>query len=224
MTEENIVSKLAAGYAEAPIIRSLLQLVPGWGMSDTLLVHRAGEIREKRMRTFFDELAKGTCEITEELAATDQFLHCYFATLTAALRTNRQDKIRMFARLLRTLPQEGEPDDIVDMYEEELRLLDSLSPTAILLLFLSVGNKRGASADHDWNKGPFVNHDYPEIPEHVIWNSYEILRTHALIPRGTNIMAAIGPAKVPWIALRLSEYGKSFVSHVFQAEQPQFGG
>ena len=82
-----VIGKLAEYYNNKPTIRSLLQIVPGWGSADTLLQERANEIRSERMRTFFDELAAGKQELTDNLINSEDFLHSYFCTLKAALNT-----------------------------------------------------------------------------------------------------------------------------------------
>jgi len=127
MAEElNVVGKLAAQYGKKPVIRSLLQLIPGWGTADTLLQHRADEIRTDRMRTFFDELADGRQELTDDLVQSEDFLHCYFCTLRAVLNTRQRDKIRLLAKLL---DSSIAPDmhHTTDEYEELLAVLENIT-------------------------------------------------------------------------------------------------
>ncbi len=125
-TELNVVGKLASRYGQKPMIRSLLQLIPGWGSADTLLQQRADEIRTDRMRTFFDELADGRRELTEEVVQSEDFLHSYFCTLRAALNTRQRDKIRLLARLLDS-SLAPERNSTTDEYEELLNVVDSIT-------------------------------------------------------------------------------------------------
>jgi hypothetical protein len=122
----NIVGELSKYYGEKPVIRSLLHLIPGWSSADTLLQQRANEIRSERMRAFFDELAAGKHVLTDELIATNDFLHCYFSTLRAALNTRQIEKIKILARLLDSSLAPS-IDTSTDEYEELLSALDSIS-------------------------------------------------------------------------------------------------
>lgn len=125
-SEENIVGKLSLRYSDKPILQALLQLLPGWGSADTLLQKRADEIRSERLHVFFEEIANGNSELTEELIQTEDFLHAYFCTLRAAINTRRKEKIRLFAKLL-----DSSIDSALsvssDEYEELLSILDELS-------------------------------------------------------------------------------------------------
>lgn len=131
------MGELSEYYGDKPIIRSLLQLVPGWSSADTLLQQRANEIRAERMRIFFDELASGKHELTSELIGTEDFLHCYFCTLKAALNTRQKEKIKMMARLL-DASLSTDTDTSTEEYEELLVILDTISFrefSALLMLF-----------------------------------------------------------------------------------------
>ena len=81
----NTNGQLSVHYSNRPTIKALLKLIPGWSAADTLLQKRADEIKSDRLKVFFDELAKGKLELTDELIQTESFLHAYFCTLRAAL-------------------------------------------------------------------------------------------------------------------------------------------
>lgn len=121
-----VIGKLSEYYNNKPAIRSLLQIVPGWGSADTLLQERANEIRSERMKTFFDELAAGKHELTDSLINSEDFLHSYFCTLKAALNTRQREKIKMLARLL-DASLSKEINTSTDEYEELLAVLDAIS-------------------------------------------------------------------------------------------------
>ena len=102
MTKEiqiNSIGTISEKYASHPVIRALLQLLPWWGPTDTLLQHRAAEVQSLKLHAFFDELAQGEKELTDDVVRSHQFLHCYFSTLSAALHSRRKEKVEMFARL-----------------------------------------------------------------------------------------------------------------------------
>ncbi len=127
------IGKLAEQYTSKPALRSLLQLIPGWGSADVLLQHRANEIQADRLRTFFDELGEGKHELTEELIQSEDFLHCFFKTTRAALNTRQREKIKMFAKLLNSSLVPGSFSS-TDEYEEYLGILDDLSYRELIIL------------------------------------------------------------------------------------------
>ncbi len=47
----NSIGRLARWYDKKPVIRALLQLIPGWGTADTLLKHRADELKADQQST-----------------------------------------------------------------------------------------------------------------------------------------------------------------------------
>lgn len=135
MTEdENIVGNLSTLYSDKPVIRSLLQLIPGWAAADTLLIQRANEIRSDRLRTFFDELASGKFALTEEVVREEDFLHSYFCTLRAVTSTRQREKIKLFARLLDS-SFSPEKSSSVDEFEEMLDILDGISLREFAVLY-----------------------------------------------------------------------------------------
>lgn len=123
--ELNIVGQMAVAYSEQPVLQSLLSLVPCWGSADILIQQLAEEIHRNRIRIFFDELARGEREITSEDLENNDFLHCFLTTTRAVLRTRREEKVKLFARLL----VEGHKTGVTrtDEYEEHLCNLDELS-------------------------------------------------------------------------------------------------
>ena len=126
MTTETI-EQLANRYQANPMIRGLIQLIPfGIGSAaDVALVTTLERIREDRAREFFDELEKGAVQLTPGIIEKEDFLHCYFSTVRAALNTRRREKIRYFARLLTSSICSSEIAT-VDEYEECLSILDEI--------------------------------------------------------------------------------------------------
>jgi len=126
MPKATIVGDLALRYDNHPAIKALLKLLPGWGSADGLLSKRAQEIQHERLRIFMDELASGQMPLTPALIESEDFLHCFFRTTAAALRTRRREKIEMLAGMLQGTFREQTYSDIDD-FEELLGILDSIS-------------------------------------------------------------------------------------------------
>lgn len=122
-------------YDKQPSVRALIRfaltganfLVPGAGsVADIALDATVRKIAGNRGREFFDELAEGDF-VSRELLENEDFVHCFAATLSRALNTHRQEKTRMFARLLKTpLSDTGTISD-VDEYEYFLDILNDLN-------------------------------------------------------------------------------------------------
>jgi hypothetical protein len=129
------IETLVKRYERSPIIRALVQLIPlsiGSAVDTALLTH-IQNLRAERARIFFDELERGAVSLQPELLQNNEFLHCYFATVSAALRTHRDEKIQAFARLLRSATIDGKLK-IIDEYEEFLGILDDMSFREVALL------------------------------------------------------------------------------------------
>ena len=159
--ETNAIANLAEQYSDKPIVRSLLQLIPGWGIADTLLQQRVNEIRSERLKIFFNELADGKHELNEELIKSEDFLHSYFCTIKAVINTRQREKIRLLARLL-DASIEADASSCPDEYEELLSVLDSISLRefkALVELFrLENKNPRGDSENELQNALGYWGH------------------------------------------------------------------
>jgi len=115
-------------YEKNRVIRGLIQLVPLGigGAIDVALTITLEKIREERAAAFFAELDKGNVIVDESLLKSEDFLHKFFTTTNYALNSRRREKIRMFARLLKSSLTENDLADI-DEYEDFLKILDDLS-------------------------------------------------------------------------------------------------
>lgn len=115
-------------YESNRVIRGLIQLIPfGIGSAvDVILITTIDKIQKERSSAFFDELAKDNQIVDDKLLKSEEFLHCYFSTAKYALNSSRLEKIKMFARLLKSSLTKDGPAN-VDEYEDFLKILDELS-------------------------------------------------------------------------------------------------
>lgn len=138
MEQSSLIEKTFEKYYEKnPLMRALVPLIftPFAAGLDAALLQKLQNIREERVRAFFDGLAEGKIELTEDLIKNEDFLHCFFITAKAALNTRRREKIKMFARLLKTAVVEDTFSNI-DEYEEYLSILDELNYQEFSMLLL----------------------------------------------------------------------------------------
>ena len=124
----NVLQPLLEKYEGNRVIRGLIQLVPLGigGAIDVVLTKTLENIQEERAGAFFDELAAGNIVVDENLLKSEDFLHAYYATTKFALNSRRREKIKMFARLLKSSLTDKEISNI-DEYEDFLKILDELS-------------------------------------------------------------------------------------------------
>ena len=122
-------------YEKKRVIRGLIQLVPFGigGLIDVVLTKTLENIQKERTAAFFDELAKGDAVVDENLLKSEDFLHAFFATTKYALNSRRREKIKMFARLLKSSLTENDLSNI-DEYEDFLKILNELSYRELLAL------------------------------------------------------------------------------------------
>ncbi len=125
-------------YEKQPVVRGLVALACSWmpvaGTAlDVAIINRWHKLQRDKLKGFFDELGTGAVALAPELLESQDFLHCYFATVRAVLRTRRREKIRLFARMLKTSASDKAYADVFE-YEELLSVLDELSVREMRIL------------------------------------------------------------------------------------------
>ena len=177
MAELTPIRQLAEQYNDNPVVKALVQLItPYIDALDTLLMTHLQSFRDKRIITFFDELATLDIELNPELLVSEDFLHCCFATLKAAINTYQQEKIRKYANLLGTYTMSGNFAD-VDEFEEYLKILEELSLKEINILEILETHeaKHPLREDENENEGQRVNRFWASFTQTLI-NELEIPR------------------------------------------------
>lgn len=115
---------------ESSYVRILVDLLPG---IDNTFMH----FRAQRLRVYFEELASGTIDLTDDEIQGEDFLHAFFATVRAASRTRQRKKIRLFARLFMNYIRTGKFDeDNTDVFDEVLAILEDLSLREFQMLMI----------------------------------------------------------------------------------------
>jgi hypothetical protein len=130
-TTDGILDELRDFYIDNPGVNFLVQILSGFsfgvaGGFHAALVATIQSYQKERLKTYFDELAKGNIDLSEEDIQNEDFLHAFFATTKAASATRNREKIKLFAKLFGTYCNEKEFDKI-DKYEEWLSILEDIS-------------------------------------------------------------------------------------------------
>lgn len=145
------MEKAAAFYADNNAVRVLAEvasIATGgiYGAIDAGLVAIVSDFRESRVVAFFDEIASGELEITDDLIRSNDFLHAYFSTLNAAQRARTAQRAQLYARLLKGAVRSSE---LGDAYAEHLDVLNSLSDRELCCLMKLQDLERSRAADLD---------------------------------------------------------------------------
>ena len=149
-------------YSDNIVLRSLLQLFPWGGAVDTFVGKSIERIHKERQREFFDALKKGNIKLTEEIIKNEDFLHCFFITYNAAIRTRSEEKIGYLAKLLCGSVEDSMFSDIDD-YEEILGVVSDLSCREIKLLVLLDDFETKYPQKDNENELQRVNHYWDEF-------------------------------------------------------------
>ena len=124
---------LAESYNSNKTLRLLIKLFPYGGIVDNTLASFYSKERERRLKVFYDEIANGDLQLTDEIIKSEEFLYKYYITLKAVLETRRSEKIQYFARLLKNSESELLNKE-TDYYEDFLKVLDDLTYQEIFVL------------------------------------------------------------------------------------------
>jgi hypothetical protein len=135
---------LAESYNSNEILRNLIKLIPHGSIIDNKLANFYTKEKERRLKIFYDELANGNIQLTEEVIQTDDFIHKYYITLKAVLETRRNEKIQYFARLLKNSESQL-VNNVIDYYEDFIKVLDDLTYQELFVLTKLSGRKADKS-------------------------------------------------------------------------------
>ena len=92
-------------------------------------------LHQQRLRTFIEKLDRVECDITREQLNDDEFCHAVIVILSAVGRTDREEKIHLFAVMLSNYKRVVLSND-KDTYEELLRVLDDMSYREFQILLI----------------------------------------------------------------------------------------
>ena len=142
-----LLDRLIVRYADVPAIRALVELVPEGvgGALNELVAHRIEEIDNDRLDTLFHELSQGKRQLTRETIESEDFLHCYFATIRAVRITRQRQKIRYFGRLLASSYPSAGSAECADRFERYLGILEELTFEELRLLAIVAKHEQAST-------------------------------------------------------------------------------
>jgi len=203
MDNESPIIKIAQEYKDHPVLTALIQLITPYVYAlDTLLMTHLQSFRDSRLIIFFDELADVKIELRPDLLVSENFLHCCFDTVRAAINTHRREKIKMFARLLNSYTIE-ENFASIDEYEDYLRLLQDITYREYRILATLDKYEARFPLKEDENEGQRINRLWNHFTDELITElglpkdeindimarvsrtgCYELLRTYTMGSKG----------------------------------------
>lgn len=138
---ENFDNSLARKYKNNPLpsaALSVLSGIPVVGMviegGQVILEHKIDQIYYDRLITMLDELNSSHQIIPDKLIDEEPFIHSVFLIYKSAINTFHREKIRYFARILRSSINKQELAS--DKFEEFIDILNGLSVRELRLLQL----------------------------------------------------------------------------------------
>lgn len=164
--QESFIGKMSLKYSDSPTVKALVQLAPGGGSLDSLMNKRAEEIKHARLESFYDELAKGNLELTPEIIQSEDFLHSYFSTVSAVIRTKRREKIKILAQLLKASTSQTALKN-TDEYEDLLSIVDEMSYRELQTLSLLDKYESYFPRQADENKLQRSSRYWPQLMEEL---------------------------------------------------------
>jgi hypothetical protein len=169
---DSLIDKIVEGSQRSPLLQLLVATHP------PLLVVQAGAlaaynwVRARRLYVLGDEIISLGLNPPEEQIKSIEFSEAFGAAATRVLDTQREEKIRLFARLFTSYVRQGvfTPEGF-DVYEEDLNVLDELGYREYQLLVLL----RAYEARH-----PLKDQESPVQRTSKYWTEFQLEATTKL--------------------------------------------
>lgn len=131
-TLENVAENLTKSYLENLAFRGLMQFNPFSAIIDLSISSKYSQILISRNTKFFNELQSGDIEYSHDVIESNDFLHCFFISYNAAMRAKKDEKISMFAKILKRESKNHNID--TDEFEEVTQIIEDVSYREFLIL------------------------------------------------------------------------------------------
>ncbi|MDI9866323.1 hypothetical protein QM480_18430 [Flectobacillus sp. DC10W] len=113
------------------LIGGLGIMIPFVSVADSVIGASINKLKQKRLKTFFDELNQGDIVLTEEQIKSDDFLNAYFETANYVLRTKSDEKIKRFALILKRVYSN---DLTIEDFDDYIKVFDDLTDREFAIL------------------------------------------------------------------------------------------
>jgi hypothetical protein len=130
-----ITRNMLETYQRSPVLRMLVKLTPGLNIAEAGVLGTYAWFQHRRLQVFADEFTTLRIGLSNEDVKRQEFFDAYTSTTRHVLSESRDEKIRLFARLLGRFVTDGFVIPI-DIYEEYLLILDGMSEREFKLLVL----------------------------------------------------------------------------------------
>lgn len=129
---KNTAENIAKAYLENIAFRGIMQSHPFSAIIDLAISSKYSEILISRNERFFAELQAGEVDYNQDVIESNEFLHCFFISYNAAMRAKREEKISMFAKILKRESNNLSID--TDEFEEITQIIEDVSYREFLIL------------------------------------------------------------------------------------------
>ena len=134
---DTAVDRVLAEYERSPLLRMIVAAYPPAAVVEAGILATYKWWRERRLYVFADELTLLHLNPTEDEVKTRQFAEAFGATARRVLDTEREEKIRLFAKLFASYVSHGEYSSATfDEFDEELSIVEEISYREFRLLLI----------------------------------------------------------------------------------------
>lgn len=130
--EEDSINLIKA-YSDNIALRGLMQFSPLSAAIDVAIISKYSEILRIKNKVFFSALESAEIDLTQEIIESNEFLHCFFITYNAAMKSRREEKILLFAKVLKN-SLKNVVNQNIDQYEEIIQIIEDISYREFLIL------------------------------------------------------------------------------------------
>lgn len=134
MSQQSKIEKVASHPITSILLTTVSAILPAVGVGKDMIDKSITKIQQDRFNTLLDELSNGETDLTEEIIQREEFIHSFVIIYKAVTNTYKREKIRYFARLLKSGIDRQELAS--DNFEEFTNILDDLSMTELTILKL----------------------------------------------------------------------------------------
>lgn len=127
------IEKLQLAYENDHTVKFLIKSTPLTDFFHELISERVKEIRYQRTKLFFDELNEDNADLSTSTIESEDFLYYFMQSFKYAIGSRREEKVKIFARLLKSGVEHGLSNHF-DQFEEYSRNIDQLSYREIMIL------------------------------------------------------------------------------------------
>ena len=167
-SQDGLVSRIVALYERSPVARMVVAAYPPLAIAEAGILASYKWWRARRLYVFTDEIISLNLNPTEEQVKSREFSEAFGAAAERVLRTKREEKIRLLARLFASYVETNDcSPEAFDAFEEELDILDEVEYREFQLLLVLWGHELQFPANSNENPAQRTEHYWRDFQAEV---------------------------------------------------------